>query len=86
MRTHRVEDILLGFEPKDAGSIPAGSVFYDFAILMFFDVLKVLVCFLVFLTIKFVIFGDILTKESIIWVYETLLIILADSFSVTMIK
>jgi hypothetical protein len=24
---HGVEDILLGFEPKDAGSIPAGSVF-----------------------------------------------------------
>lgn len=24
--THGVEDILLGFEPKDAGSIPAGSV------------------------------------------------------------
>ena len=26
-RIHGVEDILLGFEPKDAGSIPAGSVF-----------------------------------------------------------
>ena len=25
-RIHGVEDILLGFEPKDAGSIPAGSV------------------------------------------------------------
>ena len=25
---HRVEDILLGFEPKDAGSIPAGSVIF----------------------------------------------------------
>ena len=24
-RIHGVEDILLGFEPKDAGSIPAGS-------------------------------------------------------------
>ncbi len=24
--THGVVDILLGFEPKDAGSIPAGSV------------------------------------------------------------
>ncbi len=24
--THGVEDILLGFEPRDAGSIPAGSV------------------------------------------------------------
>lgn len=24
---HRVVDILLGFEPKDAGSIPAGSVY-----------------------------------------------------------
>ncbi len=27
-RIHGVEDILLGFEPKDAGSIPAGSVFF----------------------------------------------------------
>jgi hypothetical protein len=27
-RIHGVEDILLGFEPKDAGSIPAGSVFW----------------------------------------------------------
>lgn len=26
-RIHGVEDILLGFEPKDAGPIPAGSVF-----------------------------------------------------------
>jgi hypothetical protein len=26
-RIHGVEDILLGFEPKDAGSIPAGSAF-----------------------------------------------------------
>ncbi len=26
---HGVEDILLGFEPKDAGSIPAGSVSLD---------------------------------------------------------
>lgn len=26
-RIHGVEDILLGFGPKDAGSIPAGSVF-----------------------------------------------------------
>ena len=26
-RIHGVEDILLGFEPKDAGSIPAGCVF-----------------------------------------------------------
>jgi hypothetical protein len=25
---HGVEDILLGFEPKDAGSIPAGSVVF----------------------------------------------------------
>jgi hypothetical protein len=25
-RIHGVEDILLGFGPKDAGSIPAGSV------------------------------------------------------------
>ena len=29
---HGVEDILLGFEPKDAGSIPAGSVFLIFDI------------------------------------------------------
>ena len=29
--THGVEDILLGFEPKDAGSIPAGSVITDHA-------------------------------------------------------
>jgi hypothetical protein len=29
-RIHGVEDILLGFEPKDAGSIPAGSVFFRF--------------------------------------------------------
>ena len=27
-RIHGVEDILLGFEPKDAGSIPAGSVVF----------------------------------------------------------
>ena len=27
---HRVEDILLGFEPKDAGSIPAGSVNFQY--------------------------------------------------------
>lgn len=27
-RIHGVEDILLGFEPKDAGSIPAGSVLF----------------------------------------------------------
>ena len=27
-RIHGVEDILLGFEPKDAGSIPAGSVYF----------------------------------------------------------
>jgi hypothetical protein len=26
--THGVVDILLGFEPKDAGSIPAGSVIF----------------------------------------------------------
>jgi hypothetical protein len=26
-RIHGVEDILLGFGPKDAGSIPAGSVY-----------------------------------------------------------
>ena len=29
-RIHGVEDILLGFEPKDAGSIPAGSVDFFF--------------------------------------------------------
>jgi hypothetical protein len=27
-RIHGVEDILLGFEPKDAGSIPAGSAYF----------------------------------------------------------
>ena len=31
-RIHGVEDILLGFEPKDAGSIPAGSVFVLFLV------------------------------------------------------
>ena len=29
-RIHGVEDILLGFEPKDAGSIPAGSAYCVF--------------------------------------------------------
>ena len=29
-RIHGVEDILLGFEPKDAGSIPAGSARFFF--------------------------------------------------------
>ena len=29
-RIHGVEDILLGFEPKDAGSIPAGSARFCF--------------------------------------------------------
>ena len=28
-RIHGVEDILLGFEPKDAGSIPAGSAYFE---------------------------------------------------------
>ena len=36
---HGVEDILLGFEPKDAGSIPAGSVikhFFSYNLFVFF--------------------------------------------------
>ena len=40
-RIHGVEDILLGFEPKDAGSIPAGSVFSN-AGLFEFDAPKML--------------------------------------------
>ena len=46
-RIHGVEDILLGFEPKDAGSIPAGSVFSK-AGLFKFDTLKILFLQLIF--------------------------------------
>jgi hypothetical protein len=41
-RIHGVEDILLGFEPKDAGSIPAGSVFSKKG-LFGFDIPKMLI-------------------------------------------
>ena len=41
-RIHGVEDILLGFEPKDAGSIPAGSVFLSKKGVFQFDTSKML--------------------------------------------
>ena len=51
-RIHGVEDILLGFEPKDAGSIPAGSVFSK-AGLFEFDTPKILFLQIIFLAIEF---------------------------------
>ena len=43
-RIHGVEDILLGFGPKDAGSIPAGSVSFLVFALVIIRIKKIPAC------------------------------------------
>ena len=69
-RIHGVEDILLGFEPKDAGSIPAGSVFSKNG-LFGFDIPKMQILQIRFSGKRIFLIADILTIQSEIRYTET---------------